>query len=752
MTTGTNRFRSSLPLVEAKLQPPAQRPATIERDRLLRPLLAASGPRVVAVIAPPGYGKTTLLAQWAARESRPVAWVTLDDLDNDPAVLLSYLATAFDRIEGVDDAIRSGLGATPGRILAVAVPRLLAELARWSRPAVLVLDDAHRLVEPTALDVVTSLLDHLPTGFRVAITARTEPALPLARLRAAGELLEIGSGQLALTDEETAVAVAADGHPLKPGDVRAVRERTEGWAAGIHLAALALARGDDEAAPADALSGRDRYIAGYLRSEFQRDLEPDDVAVVTRTAILETITPPLAEAITSVEDAWSRLALVARRNLLVQDVGGAGPALRYHNLLRDFLLGELDEREPGARPELHRRAAIAYARTYDLERAVDHAFASEDLDAVAAHVAAALLPTFFGGHPATVDRWVLRLDETAFQRHPPLAVLAAWIHLLNGRPDAADRLADIAERSAFAGSPGDGSASFESQRAMLRAMMARHGPADVLASAEVAAAIEVADSPWRGTALGVLGGGHRMLGRPAEAEAAFIAGAAAGNMVSAAFAAGLALQRGDWAAAEPMIARARAMMAATHFEGLLQSIVVHAVGARVALHRGDQAGAREDLVNAQRVRPLASHAAPWLIVDALLHLARAYLALGDTPGAQVVLREAEAIVRRRPGLGVLTTELVELRRLLAHAAATLAGSSSLTAAELRLLPLLPTYLSFQEIADRLFVSRNTVKTQAMSIYGKLQASSRGEAVERAVELGLLEPYPGLDPARRSTRD
>jgi len=752
MTAPAQRFRSALPLVEAKLQPPAQRPATVERDRLLGPLLDERGQRVVAVIAPPGYGKTTLLAQWAAREPRPVAWLTVDDLDNDPAVLLSYLATAFDRIEGVDDAVRSGLGATHARILAVAVPRLLGELARWSRPAVLILDDAHRLVEPTALDVVASLLDHLPAGFGVAIAARAEPELPLARWRVAGDLLEIGAGQLALTDEETAAVVAADGHRLRPEDVRAVRARTEGWAAGIHLAALALVRGDDGAAPLDALSGRDRYIAGYLRSEFQRSLEPEDVAVLARTAILETITPPMAEAVAGVEDAWARLAHVARRNLLVQDVGSAGPALRYHNLLRDFLLGELDEREPGARPELHRRAAAAYARAHELERAVDHAFASEDLDAVAAHVAAAFLPTFFGGHPATVDRWILRLDEAAFRRHPPLAVLGAWIHLLNGRPDAADRLADIAERSAFAGPPGDGSSSFESQRAMLRAMMARHGPADVLASAEVAAAAEEVGSPWRGTALGVLGGGHRMLGRPAEAEAAFIAGAAAGNMVSAAFAAGLASQRGDWAAAEAMVARARAMMAATHFEGLLQSIVVHAVGARVAIHRGDTAQARDDLVNAQRVRPLASHAAPWLVVDALLHLARAYVALGDTPGAQVVLREAEAIVRQRPGLGVLTTELVELRRLLADAAATLAGSSSLTAAELRLLPLLPTYLSFQEIADRLFVSRNTVKTHAMSIYGKLQASSRGEAVERAVELGLLEPLLGLEPARRSTPD
>jgi LuxR family maltose regulon positive regulatory protein len=748
MTSDAPRFRSALPLVEAKLRPPAQRPATVERDRLLGPLLDGRGPRVVAVIAPPGYGKTTLLAQWAAREPRPVAWLTLDDLDNDPAVLLSYVATAFDRIGKVDDAICAAIAAPHGRILAVAVPRLLVELARWDRPAALVLDDAHRLVDRTVLDVVASLLDHLPPGFRVAIAARTEPELPFARLRAAGDLLEIGTGQLALTDEEAAAVVAADHHPLRPEDVRTVRAMTEGWAAGIHLAALALGRGEDGAAGLDTLSGRDRYIAAYLRSEFQRSLEPEDVVVLTRTAILETVTPPMAEAVAGVEGAWARLAAVARRNLLVQDVGAADPALRYHNLLRDFLLGELDEREPGARPELHRRAAAAYARAHELERAVEHAFASGDLDAAAAHVAAALLPTFFGGHPMTVDRWILRLDDASFLRHPQLAVLAAWIHLLNGRADAADRMADIAERSTLGGPTGDGAASFESQRAMLQAMMTRRGPVDAMAKARVAAEAEGQGSPWQGTALGVLGGAHRMLGQPREAEVAFAAGAAAGNMVSAAFAAALAFERGDWEAASGMSARARAMMGAARFDELLQSIVVYAIDARVAIHRGDPARAREDLVKAQRVRPLASQAAPWLVVDALLHLARAYLALGDPSGAHVVLREAEAIVRRRPGLGVLTTELLALRRQVADARGTLVGFSTLTTAELRLLPLLPTYLSFQEIADRLGVSRNTVKTQAMSIYGKLQASSRGEAVERAVELGLLEPYPGLEPVRR----
>ena len=758
MTAAAPRFRPSLPLVEVKLHPPTQRRATIQRPRLLDLLMAADGPPVIAVIAPPGYGKTTLLAQWLARESRPVAWLTTDDLDNDPAVLLTYLAATLDRIGPIDDAIRAGMGAPRQRILATAVPRLASELHRWERPAVLVLDDVDRLVDRTSLDALAGLLDHLPPGFRVAIAGRSEPDLPFARLRAAGSLLEIGTGLLALTELETAEVVAADRHLLRPEDIRMVYARTEGWAAGIHLAALALAPSEDGTVTLGTVSGRDRYIAAYFRSEFQRSLEPDNVAVLTRTSILETVTPPVAEAVSGIAGAWERLAAIAQKNLLIQEVGTTGSAYRYHHLLRDFLQGELDEREPGARPDLHRRAAAWFASVRELDRAVEHAMASGDADVAARLVTAATVSTFYGGQPATTDRWMRSFTTSDFERHPPLAVIAGWMHLLNGRAEATDRMADIAERATFRGVPGDGSASFESQRAMLRAIMGRHGPADVLANAQLAVDAERPDSPWRSNALWLLGSAHLLVGHLDEADAAFEAaieaGATSGGtaMVAVTKRAHIAIVRGDWTAAEVFSRESRIRLAAAHFEEILPTLLVHAIDARVAIHRGDVTRAREDLVLAQVIRPIASYAAPWFAVDALLEIARAYLALSDPGGAQVALREAEAIVRRRPALGVLTTELIALRRRLAEAGATLAGSSTLTGAELRLLPLLPTYLTFQAIADRLCVSRNTVKTQAMAIYGKLQASSRGEAVERAVELGLLEPFPGLEPAPRAPAD
>jgi LuxR family transcriptional regulator, maltose regulon positive regulatory protein len=739
------------PLIEGKLRAPAPRAGDVPRERLLRRLAAAPAAPVVAVVAPPGFGKTTLLTQWAAQDPQAVAWLAIDDLDNDPTVLVTYLGAVVDRIRPVDRSFWSALAAPPERILATAVPRLAAELYRLERPALLILDDVDRLVDRTSLDALTALVDHLPPGVRIALAGRSEPPLPLARIRSQGRLLELGTEQLALDEEEAGALAAACGWHIGADEIRHLVVRTEGWAAGIYLAAHARAAGTGTESVAEPISGRERHIAAYLRSELGATLAHDDLALLTRTAVLERVDPSTAEAVSGIGGAAERLAAIAERHGLVRDLGGDGPVYRYHHLLREFLLAELDRREPGSAPALHLRAAASYAAAGAVETAVEQAIASGDADAAARYVAGAGLGTFYGGHPATLERWLARFDDDVLARHPALVMLAGWVHLVRGRPYDAERMADLAERVTFDGPPGDGTASVASGRAMLRAVMGRGGPRDVLANASFAVAEERPGSPWRANALWLLGAAHRLLGDLVAAEDAFTdaisAGAGAGTTTMVALAARcrLAIDRRDWDAAERDSREALATLDRVDFHEIVADLPVHAVAARVAIHHGDRRRARDELVRAQLVRPLASHAAPWFSVDALLQVARAYLALADPAGAQSALREAEQIARRRPALGVLVAELLDLRRRLAESAWAMAGSSTLTPAELRLLPLLPTYLSFQEIADRLAVSRNTVKTQAMSIYGKLEASSRGEAVERAVELGLLEPYPGLGP-------
>lgn len=740
-------FRPPFPLVEAKLRVPATRPGLVLRPRLTARMKDPDGPRIVSLVAPAGYGKTTLLAQCTASCGLPVAWLTLDGLDNDPAVLLAYLVAAFDRIRPIDASIVGGIPGLDERMLAVAMPRLLGELHRWPAPAILALDDAHRLDDPTGLDAITAILDHLPAGFRVAMAGRTEPRLPFTRLRERGDVLELGPRELALDIDEATVLCASAGRPLDAEQVRRLVERTEGWAAGIYLATLT----DPQAAaiaPADPARGSpgDRLVADYLRSEIGRELH-GDLTFLEATSVLETIDPDVAEAVTGEPGAAERLAALTRRSLLVQAIDG-GAAYRCHNLLREHLQGELRRRDPGRVEELHRRASDRYAARGQLDRAIEHAFAAGDPARAGRLIAADAVVMYNRGQFSTMGRWFARLDDGELEANPSLVVLAGWMHALAGHADDADRMADLADRLALTRRPADGSASFESQRALYSALVCRHGPRVMLADARRAVEAEPPESPWRPYALFHLGVAHVLAGEPDAAERRLEEAVAAGvqggsaNLAPLAMLAGQRIAAGDWAGAGRLAARARARLAETRYENVAPALMVQAVSARVAVHEGDLEGARRYLVAAQVVRPVA-RSVPWASVWSLVQLARVYAALGDATGAHLALREAEAVVRRRPLLGTLIDDLLEVRRQLGTAMPLLGGPSSLTAAELRVLPFLPTYLSFDEIGDRLSVSRNTVKSHAMSIYGKLGASSRGEAVERAVEVGLLEPYPVL---------
>ncbi len=752
------RFEPSFPLVDAKLQRPVPGPGTVPRSRLIG--LLASEPRrsIVSIVAPAGFGKTLLLAEWAASQQQSVAWLTLDDFDNDPGVFLTYVAAALDRVAPIDGAIASALSARPTRMLGAAVPRLVAELDRWHRPGLLILDDVHRLVDRTCLDALESLLTHLPPGFRVALAARTRPDLPLARYRAARSLLEVDRSQLALDVAETEALTHAAGQPLSREQAESLTARTEGWAVAIYLATLAQENGGPVAVVTDEVSGRDGYIADYLRSELRPHLDEDDVTLLTRTSILEVIEPDLAAAVSGLPVAPERLRSLARENQLIVEVAGAETAFRYHHLLRDYLQGELEQRERGAASLLHRRAAEWYAAQGRSEQAIEHSIAGGDVDVAARLVAAATVRTHYGGHGDRVVRWLQDFDVPVFVRHPSLAVVAAWVHALNGSAEAADRMADIAERSTGNREALDGSASFESSRAALRAAMVRHGPDEMLADATLASGTEAPGSPWRPAAYLVLGSAHSLRGDPALAEVAFAESVEAAGMagvsayVALASLAVLAMERGKWNEAERFARESHGALDQAHLGDIVTTLLVHAVRARVAIHRGDMDRGREELVHALLVRPQVSHALPWVAVAALLELGRSYLAIGDPAGARSVVSEAERVVRRRPSLGVLPGRLAELRGRLDDSARTLGGPSTLTPAELRVLPMLSTHLTFEEIGERLGVSRHTVKSQAIAIYGKLTVSSRSQAIDRAIEIGLLEPFPGLRLNRSATAD
>jgi LuxR family maltose regulon positive regulatory protein len=555
--------------------------------------------------------------------------------------------------------------------------------------------------------------------------------------------------------DEARRLTAAAGRPLTSDQADALRERTEGWATGIYLATLAGGGSHDPGGAIVMVSGEDPAIADYLRTELLSNLGEEDLTFLTRSSILEVVEPPVAEAVTGMGGGAGRLRSLARDNRLVAPLAGGPPSYRFHNVLGEYLRAELDRREPGAAQGLHRRAAAWFATAGRTELAIEHALAGADQATAARLVLAVALPMHYAGHFDLLDRWLGSLDDATFEVLPPLAVVGALVNGLAGRPQAAERLARLAERSTFAGDPGDRSASFESARAILRAAMARRGPEDVLSNSQLAADAEAETSPWRPLALYGLGAAHIMRGDVVAADAALADAVDGAGLAGTSPYYGLALRssiamaQGDWRAAERFADASHAALDATRLRDVATAIHVHAAVARVAIHRGDTDRGRNELVHAQLVRPLASYAVPWIAIGGLIELTGAYLAIADSAGARIVIAEAEAVSRRRPGLGQFTDRLLELRRQVDSATTSLAGPSTLTPAELRVLPLLSTHLTFQEIADRLSNSRSTIHSHAMSIYGKLEVTGRSEAVERAIEVGLLEPFPGLRLTTRS---
>jgi LuxR family maltose regulon positive regulatory protein len=730
-------------LFPSKLAVPPVRPTQLQRTSLVDLLRARRDARIVSVVAPAGYGKTTLLAQWAKRDRRAFAWVSLDEADNDPVVLLTYVAAALDATEPIDQKVFRGLNAPGGSLWSVGLPRLGAALAVRRKPTVLVLDDVHLLSSPQALDAIAALALVVPERSQLVLSGRSEAAVPLARVRASGQLLEVGPAELAFTDAEARALLAAAGVRLSESDASALNGRAEGWGAGLYLAALSLL--SDEELDVSAFAGDDRFVTDYLRSEHLSRMKHSDVEFMRRTSILQRLTASLCDELLDRTDSGDRLLELERSNLFVVAFDHHGGWYRYHHLFREMLQSELTRREPEQVVELNRRAAAWCERNGMPEFAIEYASAAGDVDHVAALIEAHALPFYRSGRVATVERWFAPFDDPQLLvRYPAVAVLGTWTHALRGHVDEAERWALAVQGSADATQ--DGSPSLGASAALVRALLCRQGVEQMRTDAELAVAGFGRQSPWQPTAR-VLAGVAAMLAGDVEraetvlgetAETAALVGARYAGLVSRSERALIALAKGDLAGAEAEIELAEAFVDPEAEEDL-PNVVLLAARARVALAAGRGSRARDDLIGAQRLRPLLTRALPWVAVQAQLELAQVHLAFGDVSGARTLCLEADDVLHHRPNLGILVAQAAELRRKLATPPAQSSGwVSTLTAAELRLLPLLTTHLSFREIAERLSVSKNTVKTQAISIYRKLDATSRSEAIARAVELGLVD--------------
>ena len=716
------------------------------KEAVIAQLSARTVP-VATVVAPAGYGKTTLLAHWAQADPRPFAWIALDGRDDDPVVLLRYIAAAMHQVEPVRSEVFDALSGPGASVWATRVSRVGNALAARERPLVLAFDDLHAVDNPSCLDVLGELFRYVPAGSQIAVASRQEPRLPLGRWRAQGSVTEIGVEDLRLDEQEARLLLEAAGVELDDGELSELTERTEGWPAGLYLAALSMRAGAASSVSADGFTGGDRFVSEYFHGELLSRLPEAEARFLGYTSILERMCGPLCDAVLGTTGSAPTLETLAHGNGFVVPLDRRGEWYRYHHLFGELLRNELDRTEPEVVPELNARA-MAWCVANDLpEEAIGYGQAAGETDNVAGLIDALSPPLYYDGRLQTLEEWLGWFDEDQLVQYPTLAVFGAWWRALTGRAEEAERWLALADGAASKIPLSDGSATIEPWVATLRAHMMPNGVEQALADADLALDQLSPNSFWTPTALLGRGVAYALLGATDRAVVELLAtaerGLALGSFEEAFLAqaqlALLAAKEGAWGEAGQRARAAEALVEESGLGDYSTSAVVHVATARVALHEARPEDVRAALARAHRMRPMLNHGIPWETVGVGIELTRIHLALGEVAAARTTLGETEDVLKLRPDLGSLAEDARELRdRLAATSGSAGAWAMSLTGAELRLLPYLATHLTVPEIAARLFISRNTVKTEAVSIYRKLNASSRTEAIERAVEVGLLE--------------
>jgi LuxR family maltose regulon positive regulatory protein len=696
------------------------------------------------ICAPAGYGKTALLAEWRDRsaDSRRFAWLTLDRDDSDPIRLWSHLLTA------IADAAPELDRQAPLRELALDnltdgfLPLLLETLADLPGERLIVLDDYDLVDDVVCDESLQFFVQHQPANVRLVVASRSTPRLPLGRLRAHGDLLEIGPQQLRFGPDDTACFTGvALGRPLAREDVATLVERCEGWPAGIHLASLLLAHSEDPHTLIASFDGDNRYVFDYLQHDLLARLSDETRTFLRRTSILSRLSAELCDRVMESDDSHRILRELERANLFLVPLDDRRDWFRYHHLFGGVLRRELADIEPELIPALHARASHWLNHNGQPEDAIAHAIVARDTQRASELITSNARRLLSTGRVAVLEGWLRQLDWDEAIADPQLAIVRAFV-LCNGHAarDAVVGWLRIAAHGQRETPLANGMPSLEFGVGMVRALFVLGDVAGATEAGRWVLARAPKTSEWRLEALFGHGQTLYLNGCAAAARAvleqAVIEGRADATNIKAsalAFLALIELDSGDVNRGEALAAQSLAILAD---QGIPAPGVTHlALGVALAAN-GALAEAEAEIEQGAKSRQLASptvgHA------HALVLLARARLARGDLTAARETVEAARLEAESMLDAGMVSALLADTdRRVNAGARRPVTAGEDLSEREQVVLRLLAAGLTKPEIARELYIAYNTVKTHTRTIYRKLDASTRAEAVTRARDLSLL---------------
>jgi LuxR family transcriptional regulator, maltose regulon positive regulatory protein len=727
-------------ILEAKLRPPPARSEWMVRRRLLEELAGGGQRSVTLIAAPAGYGKTTVVTQWLASMWAPakLAWISLDSPDNEPARLWTHIAAALDRVGcSIARDIAGFIAAGRHDMMTAVLPRIIDAIAALPAEVTVLIDDFHIVRSAECNDQMDFFVKHLPPNAHLVLITRTDPILRLGRLRAAGQLAEIRADDLAFTQDEAYSILASDGVQLSDDSVSELVHRTEGWPAGVYLAALSLVGRPDAAEFVHHFSGNNRFVGDYLTEEVLSRQTDEVRNFILDMSILDRFSAPLCDYMRGSHDSATILRELKHTNLFLIPLDAEERWFRFHHLFGAVAKSSLETEQPDRAVMLHGRAADWLTDNDYVDAAIEHALASGNGDRAASLVQRSWIRYFDAGLGTTVRSWLRALEATAADDNMPAAVTAAWMAALSGEQEEMNRrLAQLSRLPQNVSLP-DGTKSVESAAALIRGLFGFDGPLDMLVSAQRAAELETnGNSPWYATANTALGHANYVVGDLNTAAAVLPKAAyseTAPALVRILALSALSLTQAELGYHDRSRTSAEESMAVIESRSLqaLPSVALAftALGQSQAVsgHLDKAMATLEHGLNLRRKLPGLS---PWPSIHHFLVMGRVASRAGEIPLARQLLDEAAIMMRQyRDGMAPMIARLEAAQHSLRESEISIPQSEPLTAREIDVLRRLAGSLSLGEIASELYLSPNTVKTHTSALYRKLGARSRSEAVK-----------------------